>query len=198
MEAAQAAAADADAATPPPEPVDVPAVGGAANEDDPAATEVAAPPAAAIAEGGDAAATGGVEPTPATGIRGVLTLHLKSAYNLVSADKNGKSDPFVEVTLPGEKPTRSRVIKESLSPVWDQKFQVAGKTPEELMALGPISLTVFDKDTVGADKLGTFTVPPEQLGSLPLGSAVKFSNKVLANAAHGAISFDLLFEANTA
>lgn len=116
----------------------------------------------------------------------------------MSADKNGKSDPFVEVTLPGEKPKRSRVIKESLSPVWDERFRLAGKTPEELMALGPISLAVFDKDAVGADKLGSFTVPPEQLGSLPLGSAVKFSNKVLTGAAHGAISFDLIFETDAA
>src|SRR3954467_2462691 len=56
---------------------------------------------------------------------GILHVELASAANLYAADRSGTSDPFVEFILDGKKVFKSKVIKKTLNPVWDESFDVA-------------------------------------------------------------------------
>ncbi len=56
---------------------------------------------------------------------GNLIVELLSAENLNSADRNGKSDPYVEFQLNSEKIYKSEKIKKTLNPIWnDEKFTI--------------------------------------------------------------------------
>ncbi|KAG2375070.1 hypothetical protein C9374_010074 [Naegleria lovaniensis] len=52
-----------------------------------------------------------------------LTLRVESASNLVSADLNGYSDPFVDVSINGGYEKRTSIIKKNLNPVWNETFE---------------------------------------------------------------------------
>lgn len=51
---------------------------------------------------------------------GRLTVHIKRARNLMAMDSNGFSDPFAVVYVHTRKRFRTRIIKKTLDPVWDQ------------------------------------------------------------------------------
>ena len=58
---------------------------------------------------------------------GTLDLHVISGANLLSADSNGLSDPFVKVRLHGQggkdlHRAETAVVKKTLSPQWDKRF----------------------------------------------------------------------------
>ena len=48
-----------------------------------------------------------------------------SATGLKSADRNGKSDPFVKLMLAGQR-AKSKTIMMTLDPQWDEHFEFAG------------------------------------------------------------------------
>ena len=48
-----------------------------------------------------------------------------SATGLKSADLNGKSDPYVRLTLAGQQ-AKSKTIMKSLDPQWDETFEFVG------------------------------------------------------------------------
>ncbi|CCH45176.1 Tricalbin-2 [Wickerhamomyces ciferrii] len=54
---------------------------------------------------------------------GQLSLEIISANNLLSADSNGKSDPFIKAYLPQEEDPfyKTKTIKKTLDPVWNEK-----------------------------------------------------------------------------
>ena len=77
---------------------------------------------------------------------GLLKIHLKSASGLLSADANGLSDPYVVLTA-GSNPKqekKSKVINETLAPVWNEKYTLKGKLAD-FMATG-VYLKLFDSD----------------------------------------------------
>lgn len=51
---------------------------------------------------------------------GILSLKLVSASDLMAADRNGKSDPFAIVYVDGCKVYKSKIIKKTLEPVWNE------------------------------------------------------------------------------
>ncbi|XP_073106873.1 synaptotagmin-5-like isoform X2 [Elaeis guineensis] len=56
-------------------------------------------------------------------MRGVLSVSVISAANLPAMDITGKSDPYVVLKLmKTEMRNRTRVVKESLNPIWDETF----------------------------------------------------------------------------
>ncbi|XP_026068796.1 extended synaptotagmin-1 isoform X1 [Carassius auratus] len=78
---------------------------------------------------------------------GVLRIHLVEAQNLVPKDNmmrgmvKGKSDPYVKIQIGGET-FKSRVIKENLSPTWNEMYEVVlTQLPGQ-----ELTLEVFDKD----------------------------------------------------
>ena len=92
---------------------------------------------------------------------GVLTVTLEGGVNLLSADSNGYSDPYVKLSLCGQK-HKSKHVAKTLNPTWGEHFEFKG-TLRELTA-APLHLEAYDYDRFSkADPLGSADVP---LGAL--------------------------------
>ncbi|KAL8158740.1 hypothetical protein V2J09_000277, partial [Rumex salicifolius] len=88
-------------------------------------------------------------------IRGVLSVTLISAQGLPPADLNGKADPYVLVKMKkSETRNKTRVVHNSLDPVWNQTFDFLVEDGLHDMLM----LEVWDHDTFGKDYLGTSVV----------------------------------------
>ena len=72
-----------------------------------------------------------------------ISVHVVRAKDLLAADKNGKSDPYVLVQSAGGKKAKTSVKKRTLEPEWDETLDL---TVADLAA--PLSLTVMDYDKV--------------------------------------------------
>ncbi|XP_027356405.1 synaptotagmin-4-like [Abrus precatorius] len=84
-------------------------------------------------------------------VRGVLSVTVISAEDLPVADLMGKADPFVILMLKkSEKKLKTRVVNESLNPVWNQTFDFVVEDGLHEM----LTVEVWDHDTFGKEKLG--------------------------------------------
>ena len=84
---------------------------------------------------------------------GKLQLRILSCTNLLAADANGKSDPFVEVAV-GKKKYKTKTKMKTRDPVYGEEFMFDIWSIQDR-----IELEVFDWDAVGAnDLLGRKTV----------------------------------------
>ncbi|XLS69448.1 hypothetical protein HN51_020471 [Arachis hypogaea] len=84
-------------------------------------------------------------------VRGVLSVTVISAEDLPVVDLMGKADPFVVLTLKkSEKKLKTRVVNESLNPVWNQTFDFVVEDGLHEMLI----VEVWDHDTFGKDKMG--------------------------------------------
>ena len=72
-----------------------------------------------------------------------VSVHVVRAKDLLAADKNGKSDPYVVVQSAGGKKAKTSVKKKTLEPEGDETLDL---TVPDLAA--PLSLTVMDYDKV--------------------------------------------------
>ncbi|KAF1330764.1 C2 domain-containing protein, partial [Globisporangium splendens] len=80
------------------------------------------------------------------------------AADLPAADFNGKSDPYVVLTL-GEHTRKSSVVPANLNPTWDQKFWFLTEDP----AFAVLDVQVFDHDRFTKDDLiGSTTIALSQ------------------------------------
>eukprot|EP00027_Filamoeba_sp_ATCC50430_P006241 CAMPEP_0168559882 /NCGR_PEP_ID=MMETSP0413-20121227/10760_1 /TAXON_ID=136452 /ORGANISM="Filamoeba nolandi, Strain NC-AS-23-1" /LENGTH=221 /DNA_ID=CAMNT_0008591139 /DNA_START=32 /DNA_END=694 /DNA_ORIENTATION=- len=94
--------------------------------------------------------------------RGTVFLKVISASDLIAADSNGKSDPYVIVQKEGEndkkKILKTKIIKKTLNPVWREEFKLTVTTQDKIL------FTVKDWDRFGSDDpLGTAEVIIETL-----------------------------------
>eukprot|EP00494_Astrolonche_serrata_P026086 UN26347 len=57
--------------------------------------------------------------------KGKLSIFVQSGKDLVSADSNGLSDPFLEIKVIGKstQTQKTKVIKKTLNPTWGEKFE---------------------------------------------------------------------------
>ncbi|TFK02905.1 Extended synaptotagmin-1 [Platysternon megacephalum] len=84
------------------------------------------------------------------GTESVIRIHLLEAENLIAKDNfmggmiRGKSDPYAKVRLGGQS-FRSHVVKEELSPRWNEVYEVPGQEVE---------FEIYDKDIDKDDFLG--------------------------------------------
>nr|QHT72835.1 synaptotagmin-3 [Vernicia fordii] len=89
---------------------------------------------------------------------GILHVKVVRAMKLLKADFLGTSDPYVKLSLTGEKlPAKKTTIKKNnLNPEWNENFKLVVKDPESQI----LQLQVFDWDKVGGhDRLGMQVVP---------------------------------------
>ena len=119
-------------------------------------------------------------------VDGLLTVALIRGRNLLPADSNGLSDPFVQLQLgTTAKPQKSRVISNTLDPVWggdrfDWELSADGR-PQDYR----LELTVLDHDKLSAnDTLGTLDLSlsnvfagDKWLGQPPVHAVFKLSDK---------------------
>ncbi|KAI9439612.1 C2 domain-containing protein [Lactarius indigo] len=105
-------------------------------------------------------------PNPGETPLAVVTLRVQvlSCQNLEAKDSNGKSDPYVVVSLMG-KQYKTPVCKRNLNPVYKPK-DATFDFPiymSQVNVLGTLEFNVWDKDTFGKDDfLGKYTLPVDQ------------------------------------
>ncbi|KAG8066460.1 hypothetical protein GUJ93_ZPchr0004g39451 [Zizania palustris] len=84
-------------------------------------------------------------------MRGVLSVTVLSGEDLPAMDMNGKSDPYVVLSLKKSKTKyKTRVVNESLNPVWNQTFDFVVEDGLHDMLM----LEVYDHDTFRRDYMG--------------------------------------------
>ncbi|GAU23131.1 hypothetical protein TSUD_305790 [Trifolium subterraneum] len=84
-------------------------------------------------------------------VRGVLSVTVISAEDLPVVDLMGKADPFVVLSLKkSEKKQKTRVVNESLNPVWNQTFDFVVEDGLHDMLI----VELWDHDTFGKEKMG--------------------------------------------
>lgn len=84
-------------------------------------------------------------------MRGVLSVTVISAEELPAMDVMGKADPFVVLYLKkGETKKKTRVVTETLNPIWNQTFDFV--VEDALHDL--LMVEVWDHDTFGKDYIG--------------------------------------------
>jgi len=91
----------------------------------------------------------------------MMRIKVGMASGLQAADLNGYSDPYCVVHCGGRK-RKTRIIKRSLAPVWNETFEIRGWLDDFLTS--GARFDVFDYDEVGMDdNLGgvQVTFPPE-------------------------------------
>ncbi|KAG8651180.1 hypothetical protein MANES_07G098800v8 [Manihot esculenta] len=89
---------------------------------------------------------------------GILHVKVVRAMKLLKADLLGTSDPYVKLSLTGDKlPAKKTTIKKNnLNPVWNENFKLIVKDPQSQV----LQLQVFDWDKVGGhDRLGMQLIP---------------------------------------
>jgi hypothetical protein len=71
-----------------------------------------------------------------------------SAEHLFQHDVVGSLNPYVEVRFAGSKPARTRVIKGSTNPVWDEELRIPVKVPVDMPPTSDrISIKLFSSRT---------------------------------------------------
>ncbi|KAJ1273038.1 hypothetical protein BS78_06G249500 [Paspalum vaginatum] len=84
-------------------------------------------------------------------MRGVLSVTVISGEDLPAMDMNGKSDPYVVLSLKKTKTKyKTRVVNESLNPIWNQTFDFVVEDGLHDMLI----LEVYDHDTFRRDYMG--------------------------------------------
>ncbi|XP_027366801.1 synaptotagmin-3 isoform X3 [Abrus precatorius] len=89
---------------------------------------------------------------------GILHVNVVRAHKLLKMDLLGTSDPYVKLSLTGDKlPAKKTTVKrKNLNPEWNEKFKLVVKDPQSQV----LQLQVYDWDKVGGhDKLGMQLVP---------------------------------------
>ncbi|EFY84701.1 membrane bound C2 domain protein (vp115), putative [Metarhizium acridum CQMa 102] len=83
-----------------------------------------------------------LDPSESINNMGKLRVDVLDAAELPSADRNGKSDPYCKFELNGEEVYKTKVIKKTLNPTWNEYFEVA--VPSRTAA--KFSVDVYDYD----------------------------------------------------
>lgn len=136
-------------------------------------------------ESGDAALDLGEDEDGDPVKMGLLTVSVKSAMHLVSADANGKSDPYVVVEC-GRKKEKTSIKDKTLRPVWNEQFMFFSiKTTQT------VKFTVFDHDKLGDDELGHFEVSVKDVYA----DGVLKNAFILEGVKHGVLMAELRFAA---
>ncbi|WWD07266.1 hypothetical protein V865_005363 [Kwoniella europaea PYCC6329] len=87
-----------------------------------------------------------LEPRESINNMGVLRVDVLSAKGLHGADRSGKSDPYIVFTLNGMKVFKSETKKKTLSPTWNESFEVM--IPSRVAA--KFKFEINDWDRVGS------------------------------------------------
>ncbi|KAF6163526.1 hypothetical protein GIB67_002531 [Kingdonia uniflora] len=80
-------------------------------------------------------------------LAGLLRVHVSQGIDLAIRDISS-SDPYVVIKM-GKQKLKTRVVKQSVNPKWNEDLTLAVADPNL-----PIKLTVYDKDMLLDDKMG--------------------------------------------
>lgn len=117
---------------------------------------------------------------------GSLRVDVLDADDLPAADRNGKSDPYCKFLLNGKEIHKTKTIKKTLHPAWNEFFEV----PVRSRTAADFKVDVFDWDFAdSADHLGAAKIPLDALEPFqPLETILKLDGK------SGVLRLKLLFK----
>lgn len=78
---------------------------------------------------------------------GTITVNLKEGKNLKACDSNGKSDPYVILTV-ADQTFKSKAIKANINPTWNETFIFTVLDSSKTIFL---RIKVYDQDILGRD-----------------------------------------------
>lgn len=126
-----------------------------------------------------------LHPSESINNMGKLRVDLLDAQDLPSADRNGKSDPYCKFELNGQELFKSKVIKKTLNPTWNESFEV--DVPSRTAAM--FNVNVYDYDFADKpDFLGAATINLESLDPFKASES-----KYLLDGKSGSVRIRLLF-----
>jgi len=100
-----------------------------------------------------------------------LLIELIEGIDLPPKDREGTSDPYAVLKIGGREVGESKVIQKTLAPKWNEKFTVEVLDPSK----ESLEFSVFDKDFIGKDAIGTVTVA---LSTLYLQKRTEFTSDI--------------------
>ncbi|TID15069.1 hypothetical protein CANINC_004741 [Pichia inconspicua] len=115
---------------------------------------------------------------------GLLKICVKSASDLLIADRGGKSDPFVVGHLNNKQVFKTKIKKKTLNPIWDETFSIPVKSRKK----DKLILEAIDWDMTGDnDPLGNVIIDLSQIEpNKPIKDDFRLSTQ-------GSINLELLF-----
>ena len=121
---------------------------------------------------------------------GILNVHLVGATNLVRSDIIGGADPYCILGM-GNQILKSKVVKKTLNPVWDEKLMFSWN------GLDPLLINVMDKDVFKRDDpLGMleFDLKPLYDAGMIVNNETTEYDLKLTDTKHGNIQLKLTLE----
>jgi hypothetical protein len=135
-----------------------------------------------------------LDPSESINNMGTLRVDVLDANGLVSADRNGKSDPFCEFVLNDDKIFKTKVQKKTLTPAWNEFFdtKITSRTGANFL------VKVYDWDLAGdADFLGQAKLDLSTLEPFtPVTRVFKLTGKKDVPGNYGEIRLRFLFKSD--
>ena len=123
---------------------------------------------------------------------GFLDVELLEGHDLIAADSNGKSDPYVVVKVGDKSVAKTSIKNATLDPAWNEHYRIPWTMNDDPDLL---TFRVFDHDQVGGDDpLGWYSLSLRE----SLGSQFKYSGTLkLKGVPKGEISVALTYDPPT-
>ena len=120
---------------------------------------------------------GGVPPQDSINNSGILYVDVLRAENLIASDRNGKSDPYVQLFLNTDKEYffKSKKIKKSLDPTWNESAEVEVLNKHDSV----LKVVCYDWD-MGPEKDDLLGIGYIKLSDVVTGETTELSCKLVA------------------
>ncbi len=115
-----------------------------------------------------------------------LSIKVKEAKGIPAADSNGKSDPYVVLTIGGQK-KKTKIIHKTLEPKWYEEFRFDIDDSQHVLRFEVFDHDKFSKD----DSLGHFELNLKT-ANVPIGQWTPFTRNLIHDKQSGEIQFEIL------
>ena len=115
-----------------------------------------------------------------------LQVKVKEAKGIPAADSNGKSDPYVVLTINAQK-KKTKIIEKTLEPKWYEEFRFDIDDSQHVLRFEVFDHDKFSKD----DSLGHYELNLKT-AQIPIGQWTPFTRNLIHDKVSGEIQFDVL------
>jgi Ca2+-dependent lipid-binding protein len=114
-----------------------------------------------------------------------LSIKVKEAKGIPAADSNGKSDPYVVLTIGGQK-KKTKIIHKTLEPKWYEDFRFDIDDSQHVLRFEVFDHDKFSKD----DSLGYYELNLKT-AHIPIGQWTPFTRNLIHDKVSGEIQFEI-------